>query len=72
MLIPLQIDKLDSMCWQGGLPSRTTTGMLKWEMTSPVLLPYTTIGINLHPCEVPLPLFIPVTTRVGLILLREQ
>ena len=46
------------------------TGMCKWEMPSPVLLPYTTIGVTLNPCEVPPPLCTSATTWVRLIRLR--
>ena len=68
MLTSLQIDWLNSMCWQGGLSSFTTTGMLKWEMTSHVLFPCTIIGNTLNPCNVPLPL----CTSVILEWLREH
>ena len=40
------------------------------DVTSPVLLPYTTIGVTLNPCKVPLPLCTSATTRVRLIRLR--
>ena len=44
--------------------------MCTWEMTSPVLLPYATIGVTSNPCKVPLPLCTLATIRVRLIRLR--
>ena len=73
MFTPLQIGRLNSiisMCSQGGLPSLTTTGMYTWEMTSPVPLPYATIGVTSDPFKVLLPLCTSATTRVRLIRLR--
>jgi len=62
--------RLNSMCSQGGFPRLTTTGMYTWDMTSPVLLPYATIGVTSNPCQVLLPLYTSATTRVRLIRLR--
>ena len=39
-------------------------------MTSPVLLPYTNIGVTLNPCKVPPPLCTSAPTRVRLVRLR--
>ena len=58
------------MCSQGGLPSLTKTGMYTWEMTSPVLLLYATIGVTSNPCKVLLPICTSATIRVRLIRLR--
>ena len=68
MLTPLQIGRLNSMCSQGGLPSLTKTGMYTWEMTSPVLLLYATIGVTSNPCKVLLPICTSATIRVRLII----
>jgi len=62
MLTPLQIDRLNFTCWQGGHRSCTTMGTFKQGMPFPAPLPCTTIGVILNPCKARLPLWISVTT----------